>query len=247
MSSRIFQDRSKLSRIFQNRWRFSWIIRDSSEVLTEFSGSFRIVQDRSWFSRIIQDSLELLKDSPGSCRINWRGHSDEKLNAISDVVDGNDVVDVADAVVPLDVAGVHLAAIKTEATAGASTTRPPSPTRWTSSFIFLKHINFDEIIYLALTLDIIRFKALNFLDSRWTHCWVLLQILLQMLLPVLLLTVVASTTSASHVMEARQSSDGCGPNPLVAVMSYAREFGSFISHFFRFSEELYQFQPLIAI
>lgn len=28
-----------------------------------------------------------------------------------------------------------------------------------------------------------------------------------------------------HHLEPRQSSDGCGPNPLVAVMFYAREFG----------------------
>lgn len=39
--------------------------------------------------------------------------------------------------------------------------------------------------------------------------------------------VLAAVTGLSvhHQLEARQSSDGCGPNPLVAVISYAREFG----------------------
>lgn len=30
-----------------------------------------------------------------------------------------------------------------------------------------------------------------------------------------------------HQLEPRQSSDGCGPNPLVAIIAYAREFGTF--------------------
>lgn len=31
-----------------------------------------------------------------------------------------------------------------------------------------------------------------------------------------------------HHLEPRQGSDGCGPNPLVAVISYAREFGQLV-------------------
>jgi hypothetical protein len=44
---------------------------------------------------------------------------------------------------------------------------------------------------------------------------------------VVLLALAVVGLPAHHQLEARQSSDGCGPNPLVAVISYAREFGNF--------------------
>ena len=44
---------------------------------------------------------------------------------------------------------------------------------------------------------------------------------------VVLLALAVVGLPAHHQLEARQSSDGCGPNPLVAVISYAREFGKF--------------------
>ena len=36
----------------------------------------------------------------------------------------------------------------------------------------------------------------------------------------------ALATAHRHTLEARQSSDGCGQNPLVALLSYAREFSN---------------------
>ncbi|XP_057375367.1 uncharacterized protein LOC130696293 [Daphnia carinata] len=43
----------------------------------------------------------------------------------------------------------------------------------------------------------------------------------------MLLVLSVAGLPAHHQVEARQSSDGCGPNPLVAVISYAREFADF--------------------
>lgn len=44
-----------------------------------------------------------------------------------------------------------------------------------------------------------------------------------------LMVLAAAGLPAHHQLEPRQSSDGCGPNPLVAVISYAREFGNYTS------------------
>lgn len=46
-----------------------------------------------------------------------------------------------------------------------------------------------------------------------------------LLLSLALLVMVMGTPI--HHLEARQSSDGCGPNPLATVMAYAREFGEY--------------------
>lgn len=37
----------------------------------------------------------------------------------------------------------------------------------------------------------------------------------------------AAGSPLHHQLQARQSSDGCGPNPLVTVIAYAREFGKY--------------------
>lgn len=46
-----------------------------------------------------------------------------------------------------------------------------------------------------------------------------------MLITTQVMAYVVAGMSVHHLLEPRQSSDGCGPNPLVAVISYAREFG----------------------
>lgn len=51
---------------------------------------------------------------------------------------------------------------------------------------------------------------------------------------VMLLVLTVAGLPAHHQVEARQSSDGCGPNPLVAVISYAREFGTLIIYALQF-------------
>lgn len=56
----------------------------------------------------------------------------------------------------------------------------------------------------------------------------------------MLLVLSVAGLPAHHQVEARQSSDGCGPNPLVAVISYAREFGMFfIIHLHEFFNSTY--------
>ena len=60
---------------------------------------------------------------------------------------------------------------------------------------------------------------------------------------VMIMVLAAAGLSVHHQLEPRQSSDGCGPNPLVAVISYAREFGTFkldeISNFNRLLDSLF--------